>query len=104
MVETSIHKGAIVSTPPQARIGFPCARTLSAAHIANTCHGTSILPSVDSLGSTSFNSVMDITHMATSLAAIAKEVSAWFFEDYLPTWVAVGAGKGSANEDFILRY
>jgi len=42
--------------------------------------------------------------MSKPLDATAKEVSAWFFEDYLPTWVGAGAKKGQAMQDFILRY
>src|SRR5580658_1464266 len=42
--------------------------------------------------------------MTNSLTLIAKEVSAWFFDDYLPTWVAAGASKAPDSQNFILRY
>ena len=42
--------------------------------------------------------------MSNSLSKTADEAAKWFFDDYLPTWVAAGAAKGTAGEDFILRY
>src|SRR5882757_4843036 len=33
-----------------------------------------------------------------------SEVTAWFFDDYLPTWVAVGNGTIDRGPDFILDY
>lgn len=42
--------------------------------------------------------------MSHSLSNTANEASAWFFDDYFPTWVAAGAAKGADKEDFILRY
>ena len=37
-------------------------------------------------------------------AATRAEVTAWFFEDYLPRWVAVAAGKSAEGPEFILNY
>ncbi len=33
-----------------------------------------------------------------------SEVTAWFFDDYLPTWVAIGNGTIDRGPDFILNY
>ena len=33
-----------------------------------------------------------------------REVTGWFFEDYLPKWVAVAAGTSPAGLEFILGY
>lgn len=32
------------------------------------------------------------------------EVTAWFFEDYLPRWVSAGAGVSGGGPEFILEY
>ena len=37
-------------------------------------------------------------------AATRAEVTAWFFEDYLPRWVAAGAGTSAEGPEFILNY
>ena len=37
-------------------------------------------------------------------AATRAEVTAWFFEDYLPRWVAVAAGTSAEGPEFILNY
>jgi len=42
--------------------------------------------------------------MTTSLSTTAEEVAAWFFNEYVPTWVAAGANKGFDHESFILGY
>ena len=42
--------------------------------------------------------------MSNALSKTAEEAAKWFFDDYLPTWVAAGAAKGTGGEDFILRY
>ena len=41
--------------------------------------------------------------MSNSLSKIAKEVAAWFFDDYVPTWVAAARGA-DGDFTFILRY
>ena len=38
------------------------------------------------------------------IAATRAEVTAWFFEDYLPRWVAAGAGTSAEGPEFILNY
>lgn len=38
------------------------------------------------------------------LADTRAEVTAWFFEDYLPRWVAVGSGTSSEGPEFIHQY
>src|SRR6201993_1607471 len=40
----------------------------------------------------------------TSGSSVRDEVARWFFDDYLPTWVGVGAGTISRGPDFILDY
>jgi hypothetical protein len=35
---------------------------------------------------------------------VADEVSRWFFDDYLPTWVGVAAGTIARGSEFILDY
>jgi glyoxylase-like metal-dependent hydrolase (beta-lactamase superfamily II) len=40
----------------------------------------------------------------TSDASIRDEVAHWFFDDYLPTWVGVGAGTIARGPEFILDY
>lgn len=42
--------------------------------------------------------------MNNSNDAVVREVSDWFFEDYVPTWVGVGSGSSSESAEFILRY
>ncbi|MDX2701696.1 hypothetical protein PV350_02415 [Streptomyces sp. PA03-6a] len=37
-------------------------------------------------------------------AAVRIEVGHWFFDDYLPTWVAVGSGAIPRGPEFILDY
>jgi len=87
---------------------FASALGIAVLCIANAGHDTPIPSRSFLLGFTpAYRSTThheEVLKMTKSLDAIAKEVSAWFFEDYLPTWVAVGAGKGSATKDFILRY
>jgi hypothetical protein len=36
--------------------------------------------------------------------AVAAEVTEWFFEDYLPTWVGIGNGSIAKGPGFILDY
>ncbi|MFD8079746.1 hypothetical protein ACFV3E_44950 [Streptomyces sp. NPDC059718] len=36
--------------------------------------------------------------------AVRDEVGHWFFDDYLPTWVAVGSGAIPRGPEFILDY
>jgi hypothetical protein len=38
------------------------------------------------------------------VTAARREVTSWFFEDYLPKWVAVAAGTSPAGLEFILGY
>lgn len=38
------------------------------------------------------------------IAATGAEVTAWFFEDYLPRWAAVGAGTSPEGPEFIHDY
>ena len=40
----------------------------------------------------------------TGGASVHDEVSHWFFDDYLPTWVGVGAGTIARGPEFILDY
>jgi glyoxylase-like metal-dependent hydrolase (beta-lactamase superfamily II) len=40
----------------------------------------------------------------TSALSVRDEVSHWFFDDYLPTWVGVGAGTIARGPEFILDY
>lgn len=42
--------------------------------------------------------------MPDVLAATHAEVSAWFFEDYLPRWVAAGSETSGEGPEFILQY
>lgn len=47
------------------------------------------------------------THTVISneeLEATRREVHAWFFEDYLPRWVAASSGKSGEGPEFILEY
>ncbi|GAA2412800.1 MBL fold metallo-hydrolase [Mycolicibacterium llatzerense] len=37
-------------------------------------------------------------------SSVRDEVTHWFFDDYLPTWVGVAAGTISRDSDFILDY
>ncbi|MEU1443993.1 DUF6841 family protein [Streptomyces mirabilis] len=37
-------------------------------------------------------------------AATRAEVTEWFFEDYLPRWVAVAAGTSGEGPEFVLDY
>jgi NTF2-like protein (DUF6841) len=39
-----------------------------------------------------------------SVAEDRREVTSWFFEDYLPRWVAVAAGTSPVGLEFILGY
>lgn len=39
-----------------------------------------------------------------AFATTRAEVSAWFFEDYLPRWVAAGSGASGEGPEFILEY
>jgi glyoxylase-like metal-dependent hydrolase (beta-lactamase superfamily II) len=36
--------------------------------------------------------------------SVRDEVAKWFFDDYLPTWIGVGAGTIARDSDFILDY
>ena len=36
--------------------------------------------------------------------SVHDEVTRWFFDDYLPTWVGVGAGTIARGPEFILDY
>ena len=38
------------------------------------------------------------------LEATRREVHHWFFEDYLPRWVAASSGKSGEGPEFILEY
>ena len=40
----------------------------------------------------------------TSGSSVHDEVAHWFFDDYLPTWVGVGAGMIARGPEFILDY
>lgn len=42
--------------------------------------------------------------MSDRLADIRAEVVAWFFQDYLPRWVAAGSGASGEGPEFILNY
>jgi hypothetical protein len=37
-------------------------------------------------------------------ASVSDEVTSWFFDDYLPTWVGVAAGTIARGPEFILDY
>jgi hypothetical protein len=39
-----------------------------------------------------------------STTSVHDEVAGWFFNDYLPTWVGVGAGTIARGPEFILDY
>jgi hypothetical protein len=43
-------------------------------------------------------------HIRRILTPITDEVTRWFFEDYLHTWVSVGAGTSPLGPEFILDY
>jgi hypothetical protein len=46
-----------------------------------------------------------VTDNATQVhASVRDEVTHWFFDDYLPTWVGVGAGTIARGPEFILDY
>lgn len=46
-----------------------------------------------------------MTDNATELqSSIRDEVTRWFFDDYLPTWIGVGAGTIARGPEFILDY
>ncbi|MFJ6727145.1 hypothetical protein ACIQPQ_19795 [Streptomyces sp. NPDC091281] len=36
--------------------------------------------------------------------SVLDEVTAWFFDDYIPTWVGIGSGTSSDGPETILRY
>ena len=38
------------------------------------------------------------------IEATRREVHQWFFEDYLPRWVAASSGKSGEGPEFILEY
>ncbi len=38
------------------------------------------------------------------LAATRVDVNSWFFDDYLPRWVAVASGMSSEGPEFVLNY
>jgi glyoxylase-like metal-dependent hydrolase (beta-lactamase superfamily II) len=40
----------------------------------------------------------------TNYSSVGDEVARWFFDDYLPTWVGVGAGTIARGPEFILDY
>jgi hypothetical protein len=42
--------------------------------------------------------------MTDPIAATQAEVTAWFFEDYLPRWVAAGSRTSGEGPEFILNY
>ncbi len=42
--------------------------------------------------------------MTDEIAATRAAVTAWFFEDYLPRWVAVASGTASEGPEFIHNY
>lgn len=44
------------------------------------------------------------TKAPNTFAETRGEVTAWFFEDYLPRWVAAGSGASGEGPDFILEY
>ena len=37
-------------------------------------------------------------------SSVRDEVTQWFFDDYLPTWIGVGAGTIARGPEFILDY
>jgi hypothetical protein len=46
-----------------------------------------------------------MTDNATQLnGSVRDEVTHWFFDDYLPTWIGVGAGTIARGPEFILDY
>lgn len=48
---------------------------------------------------------MTMTDNATELLSSARdEATHWFFDDYLPTWIGVGAGTIAREPEFILDY
>ena len=47
---------------------------------------------------------MNDSSLINTLAATRDEVIAWFFEDYLKRWVAVGSGTSGEGPEFILDY
>jgi hypothetical protein len=48
---------------------------------------------------------MTMTDNATELeSSIRDEVTQWFFDDYLTTWIGVGAGTIARGPEFILDY
>ena len=44
------------------------------------------------------------TNSNPSSQSVRDDVGHWFFNDYLPTWVGVGAGTVARGPDFILDY
>jgi hypothetical protein len=44
------------------------------------------------------------TDIAQSHSSIHDEVTRWFFDDYLRTWIGVGAGEIARGPEFILDY
>ena len=42
--------------------------------------------------------------MLDALESTRTEVSAWFFQDYLPRWVAAGSKTSGEGPEFILQY
>lgn len=40
----------------------------------------------------------------TRLESAAKDLESWFFEKYIPHWVAVGSGETDEGPEFILEY
>jgi uncharacterized NTF2-like protein DUF6841 len=44
------------------------------------------------------------THTNQRQPSVREEVTHWFFDDYLPTWIGVGAGTIARGPEFILDY
>lgn len=44
------------------------------------------------------------TDTLSSFADTRAEVTAWFFDNYLPRWVAAGTGASGEGPEFILEY
>jgi hypothetical protein len=45
-----------------------------------------------------------MSHNTQSPTSVRDEVTHWFFDDYLPTWIGVGAGTIIRGPEFILDY
>lgn len=45
-----------------------------------------------------------VAQTRSQLEATRAEVTAWFFEDYLPRWVAASSGQSGEGPEFILGY